>query len=319
MNTVQKPISKLLVAVITLITLSACSGENPETSSQPGDMSLDIVPDALAMSDYEMPEAEATATLTAGNEKVEMDYSNTADGYLMIRYLGSNHKVKVILTGPSDVAYTYNLSLNADYDVFTLSDGNGDYNISVYENVTGNRYSTVFSQDINVQMNDEFEAFLRANKYVDFTADGNVAALAKQLSAGCETTVDEITKVYEYTVNNISYDYELAKSVQSGYIPDLEAVLESKKGICFDYAALMTAMLRSLGIPTKLVVGYTGELYHAWINTYTKESGWVEASIYFDGSQWKLMDPTFAASAQSDKKIAEYIGNGENYTAKYLY
>lgn len=314
-----KKISVLLAAALMLAALSACSGGKPQPSAQPDDMSLDVVPEAAGLSDYEMPEAEAGGTLTAGNEKVDMDYSNAADGYVMIRYLGSNHKVKVILTGPSSIGYTYNLALTGDYDVFSLSDGSGKYNISAYENVTGNRYSTVFSQDIDVQMSDEFGPFLRANKYVAFTPDGKVAELAKQLTEGCATTLDEIKAVYEYTVSNISYDYELAESVQSGYIPDLEAVLKSKKGICFDYAALMTAMLRSLGVPTKLVVGYTGDLYHAWINTYTEESGWVEATIYFDGSQWKLMDPTFAANAASDKEIADYIGNGENYTAKYLY
>ena len=54
-----------------------------------------------------------------------------------------------------------------------------------------------------------------------------------------------------------------------------EDLLAQKKGICFDYAALMTAMLRSQDIPTKLVVGYTGNLYHAWINVYLEGQGWV--------------------------------------------
>ena len=49
-----------------------------------------------------------------------------------------------------------------------------------------------------------------------------------------------------------------------------------EKGICFDYAALMTAMLRSQGIPTKLEIGYSGEVYHAWISTYIDEIGWVD-------------------------------------------
>ena len=56
-------------------------------------------------------------------------------------------------------------------------------------------------------------------------------------------------------VNNITYDTELAETVKSGYLPVLDKVLESKKGICFDYAALMTGMLRSQSVPCKLVVG----------------------------------------------------------------
>ena len=72
--------------------------------------------------------------------------------------------------------------------------------------------------------------------------------------------------------------------------------LSTGKGICFDYAALMTAMLRSQGIPTKLEIGYSGEVYHAWISTYIDEIGWVDNVIQFDGKSWSLIDPTLAAS-----------------------
>lgn len=38
-------------------------------------------------------------------------------------------------------------------------------------------------------------------------------------------------------------------------------------------SAVMTAMLRSQRIPTRLEVGYMGDVYHAWISIYTKETG----------------------------------------------
>ena len=53
---------------------------------------------------------------------------------------------------------------------------------------------------------------------------------------------------------------------QSGYVPDLDAMLEKKMGICFDFAALMGALLRSQGIPTQMVMGYADITYHAWNN-----------------------------------------------------
>lgn len=40
-------------------------------------------------------------------------------------------------------------------------------------------------------------------------------------------------------------------------------------------------------------------VYHAWINVYSEEEGWIDAAIYFDGQEWKLMDPTFASSNNS--------------------
>ena len=112
---------------------------------------------------------------------------------------------------------------------------------------------------------------------------------------------------------------ELAKTVKSGYLPVLDAVLEKKSGICFDYAALMTGMLRSQGIPCKLVVGYAGQAYHAWISVWSEETGWVEGIIYFNGSAWQRMDPTFASSGKQSASIMSYIGDGTNYSAKYFY
>ena len=118
--------------------------------------------------------------------------------------------------------------------------------------------------------------------------------------------------------NHFSYDYEKAKTVTSGYLPELDAVLAERKGICFDYAALMTAMLRSQEVPCKLVVGYAGSVYHAWISVWTEDNGWIDGVIFFDGNTWKRMDPTFASSGEGDPEIMEFIQNG-TYHALYLY
>ncbi|MPM87738.1 hypothetical protein SDC9_134838 [bioreactor metagenome] len=144
-------------------------------------------------------------------------------------------------------------------------------------------------------------------------------AKGAELTADKSEMLDKVDAVYTYIINNFSYDKEKAKTVKSGYLPDLDAVLAAGKGICFDYSAVMTAMLRSQGIPTKLVVGYAGKAYHSWISVYSEDTGWVEGVIFFDGSTWKLMDPTFASSGKSSEAIMNYIGDGTNYTAKYLY
>jgi len=125
--------------------------------------------------------------------------------------------------------------------------------------------------------------------------------------------------IYRYVVKSLSYDYDKAATVQSGYLPDLDAVLAAGKGICFDYAALMTAMLRSQGIPCKLVVGYAGTEYHAWISVWSEETGWVDGVVYFNGTTWQRMDPTFMSASGGSQTIVNFIKNDANYTVKYLY
>ena len=98
----------------------------------------------------------------------------------------------------------------------------------------------------------------------------------------------------------------------------VDEVLSDQTGICFDYAAVMTAMLRAQRIPTKLVVGYSNDLYHAWISTYVDDQGWVDNVIQFDGKVWTLMDPTLAANNDAED-VKKYVGDGSNYIVKYTY
>ena len=138
------------------------------------------------------------------------------------------------------------------------------------------------------------------------------------LSDGCKSDLDAVENIYLFVTENIEYDEKKAENIAYGYIPDVDDTLESKKGICFDYAALMAAMLRSQRIPTKLEVGYSGDIYHAWISCYLKESGWVDNVIEFDGKNWSLMDPTLASN-NGKNSVKKYVGDGSNYTVKYTY
>ena len=263
---------------------------------------------------------QASGKVVYSNNYIKMDASNISDGYVMMAYTGlSQEKLKVIITCPSKVKYTYNLTDGGEYEVFPLSDGNGKYNITVYKNITGIKYSTIYSKDITVNLESEFAPFLLPNQYVNYTPESKVVQKANELVNNKEDELEAIKEIYQYVVTNITYDKVKIKSVKSGYLPDLDDVLKEKKGICFDYAALMTAMLRSQDIPCKLVIGYAGSAYHAWINVYTEENGWINKAVFFDGANWKLMDPTYASSGKQSKSIMKYIENEKNYSAKYLY
>ena len=244
-----------------------------------------------------------------GDDSVSIDASNISDGYVMIRYTDRSEKAKAQITIPDGTVYTYTIK-GSDYNTFPLTGGNGDYTLKVYEWVVDNSYALAFSKDLSVSLSDEFKPFLYPNQYVWFTGDSQVVALGRELSDQSADDLDYVQNSYYYVIRNISYDTD--------YVPDIDTILEEKKGICFDYASLMAALLRSQSIPTKLEVGYSGEAYHAWISVYLTESGWVDNIIEFDGKDWVLMDPTLAAN-NSSKAVAKYIGDGSKYTVKYSY
>lgn len=263
-------------------------------------------------------EPEASGELVKQNEKVQIDYSNTSDGYIMVLYTAETEKkLKTRIVGP-ETTYTYNLE-KGKWVVFPLTDGEGNYQFKVFENVKGTQYSLVLAEEAEVTLSDEFAPFLRPNQYVDYSASSKAVELAWELTKDIEHPLEKVTAVYDYVIRNLTYDCDKASSVTSGYVPILDTILEEKKGICFDYAALMTGMLRSQGIPCKMVFGYAGTIYHAWISVWTEDTGWVDGVIFFDGSTWQRLDPTFAASALEDESILDYIGDGSNYKEKYLY
>lgn len=267
----------------------------------------------------------ASGTLTAKNAKATIDYSNTKDGYVMVNFTGQTDKrLKVRVTGPTNPKspYTYDIPAGK-WITFPLSDGNGEYKVSVFEHTgVDKKYATVLSATFTATLSDEFAPYLRPNQYVDYAAAAKTTAKAAELTQGITDPLKKVEAIYNFVVKEFTYDKEKAASVQSGYLPVLDTVLEAKKGICFDYAAVMAGMLRSQGVPCKLVVGYAGTtnpVYHAWISVWTKENGWVEQVVYFDGQTWQRMDPTFASSGKQSESIMKYIGDGNNYAAKYLY
>ncbi len=261
--------------------------------------------------------AVATGELVKRNDRVQIDYSNTAQGYVMALYtVDTSTRLKAQLKGP-ETTYTFHLPPGC-WAAFPLTQGDGSYKLSIYENVSGSRYALVLSHSFTAELCDPFAPFLHANQYVNYDAAPKTVAAAWELCQGA-TELQKVERVYRYVVEGMVYDYELAKTVVSGYVPELDRVLEAKKGICFDYAALMTGMLRSQGLPCKLVVGYAGEVYHAWISVWTEDTGWIEGVVFFDGQVWHQMDPTFASSGKGDPKILEFITNEDNYTARYIY
>ena len=138
----------------------------------------------------------------------------------------------------------------------------------------------------------------------------------KELDASCTTDADIAAAVYDYMVKNIQYDTEKAATEQNGYLPSPDETLKTGKGICFDYASLAAAMLRSEGIPCKLITGYVGEeTYHAWNSFYVESEGWITVEIRAKADEWQRVDITFAAGGMP----AGEIQNDSEYTTRFTY
>jgi len=122
----------------------------------------------------------------------------------------------------------------------------------------------------------------------DFPSD--VRALAQRVVLGATTVYDQARALQDYFRNNFTYDL----TVQKGHSDDaIVSFLRIQRGYCEQFSATFAAMARSLGIPSRVAVGFTeGELqpdgkYHV----YGKHAhAWPE--VWFDGYGWVAFEPT---------------------------
>ncbi len=294
-------------AAATAITTVAT--DPPEPPKPPAEV---VIPEVMS--------AEAPGTLAAKSDNAVIDYSNISLGYIAASYSGSSGRAKLrIICG--DITYDHDVATGGRVEFFPLSQGSGEYSVQIYEQIEGRSYSPVFSEPVtfSASIKDDVEMYLYPNKYVSFVQGSDCVRKGAELCAGADGTIEKLAAIFGYVTDSITYDFDLAATVKSGYVPEPDTVLKKGKGICFDYAALFAAMARSQGIPTRLVIGYSSEVYHAWNEVYTKETGWISAELLLSRSGYNIVDSTFYAGAADKAAMAEYITNSANYSAVFRY
>lgn len=249
------------------------------------------------------------------------DASNKAQGYLLVKSSdpqGNDLVLRVAKSGGK--YYDYFIPKNKEVTI-PLAYGSGSYTLTLltyaFTDENGNRmYGTLTSCSISVSLSSEYAPFLYDNMITNNTGTATAANLAANLTKNVANDLEAVQVIFDYVVDSLSYDKALAANPPSGYVPDLDKVINKGKGICYDYAALATTMLRSQNIPCKLVMGYAEAAYHAWISVHVDDHGWITRSINiveFKGQIWVMMDPTFVSTG-GDKGAVQYIGNGSKYT-----
>lgn len=317
MLVVRKKHVVLICLCLFAFLLSSCTNDSTPSTKEPK-----VIRDNTPV--IRLPKASNTKTI--GNDRIIFDVSNTKDGYIMVTYKGTNPKVKVRITNPKEKdPYTYDVV--DGYNVYPLTGSNGSYEFSAYENISDDRYSLLYKGNVEVTLKNEYTAFLYPNQFVNYNGKSKAIEEGKKIAEGASNDLDVVAKVYAYMIEHVTYDEDKADLVKqgklNGYLPVVDEILDTKKGICFDYAALMATMLRTQNIPTRLMIGYATmnkvSFYHAWIGVYIKDIGWVDNIIEFDGNNWSMMDPTLASENHNSDTIKDFISNKNNYLVKYLY
>jgi transglutaminase-like putative cysteine protease len=240
----------------------------------------------FSFSEVLMPVASGKKVLKA--DKLTVDASNADQGYIMVKGPKTKTRLKVTveITGTK---LQYDLNGEGEYEVFPLQLGRTNYTVSLWRQVEGKKYGKIGQVKVAAKMEDELNCFLYPNQYVNYTKNSPCVKEATEICKDLETNLEKYEAIRSYIVKYFSYDYIKSVTVagSSGMLPDIEGTWKGKKGICQDLSAVTCAMLRSQGIPARLMIGQLGSgTPHAWVMAIV------------DGEE-KFFDPTAEMNASN--------------------
>jgi len=247
---------------------------------------------------------------SAGANRATLDVSGLDKGLIGIHLASKTQAVTKAKITKAGASYTYSLNALSDGQTIwlPLQMGDGEYEVAVLENAGGSKYRFILSKKIQVTVAHAPEVFLNSVQNVAWKDADKAAAKAKELTKRAVSDEEKAKAIYDYIIENVKYDKELARTVTSEYAPDIDETLTSAKAICYGYATLYAAMLRSVDIPAKLAMGATNLLdeYHAW------------NEVYLNG-KWIVVDTTVDAGLSKGNKKITFEKKTSDYKAVKYY
>lgn len=140
--------------------------------------------------------------------------------------------------------------------------------------------------------------------------DPRIPRLASDITRSAKNDYDKAAAIENYLRTRFGYTLQLPQTTVKD--PLANFLFERKQGHCEYFASSMAVMLRTLGIPSRVVNGFRSDEFNDITGSYVVRAkdahSWVEA--YFGGYGWQTFDPTPAgngASAQGWNRLGLYV------------
>jgi hypothetical protein len=160
-------------------------------------------------------------------------------------------------------------------------------------------------------------AVLHAYTQLPDKIDPQIALLAENITKHSTSMYDKVTALETYLRENYTYTVDVHRPA------DQEAVSwflfrSGNKGFCNYFASSMAVMARTLGIPARVVVGYTNGTvdasHHQRVIRGSDAHAWTQ--IYFAGYGWVNFEPSrsFATFVRPQPNQFAAAGNSQSLT-----
>jgi protein-disulfide isomerase-like protein with CxxC motif len=167
-----------------------------------------------------------------------------------------------------------------------LTSGKGKYSIAVMIKEEDEKYS--YGPEFDVVNAIEINKFLVPAEHIDSNSK-EIIDIAQKIIKNSVTDIEKARAIYDWVVGNIKYDYKkYSNHLKNNFNNEYGALvaLNTRKGVCYDFATLTAAVGRSAGLQFKVVEG-EGMLgkskgLHAWNEVFSSEENrWIELDTTF--------------------------------------
>ncbi len=207
--------------------------------------------------------------------------------------LGPAERIRIRSGGNANPSFRARIhERTASGDVYLDAPLTGPIRYSVQGNVVASRPAVPQASSAPIPA-----AAMRSWLELPDAIDSRVVELAKQVTQNAQTPYQKAVALRRWFLNEFQYTLEQPTSGSSD--PLTEFVLEARAGHCEHFATAFATMLRSVGVPARVIGGFQGGVWdevsdtvvfglnnaHAWIEWYQPGVGWVldDATPPFEG------------------------------------
>ncbi|MDC0013688.1 DUF3488 and transglutaminase-like domain-containing protein [Pseudomonadales bacterium] len=229
-----------------------------------------------------------------------------------IERLGDTQSYSIILE-PTRQNWLFSLAaadLSANADIAML----GDYTLAyVHRRGVTTKFKYAVTSDLEYRLETDLSDEVR-QRTTNLPSGSNPRAreLANLLYAAATSDADYVNRVLIYYADE-EFVYTLAPPVLGDNDID-EFLFDSQRGFCEHYAGSFVFMMRTAGIPARIVLGYQGGEYNALANYIAVHQfdahSWAE--VWYEGRGWVRVDPTRMVSPERIQRGLESAVADEN-------
>jgi len=190
-------------------------------------------------------------------------------------------------------------SVKGDYRNLAVDAGSAVYDLDIQHPI--NRYEA--ESDISVPAPDQLRGAgqtypPQVSAYLHVpTLDPRIPQLAAEITKSTANNYDRAAKMETYLKTRYGYTLQMPRTAVRD--PLANFLFERKQGHCEYFASSMAVMLRTLGIPSRVVNGFRSDEFNDLTGNYVVRAkdahAWVEA--FFPGYGWQTFDPTPAGAS----------------------